>query len=78
MVCQATTPPIFPIPLLRFYKSRFPQVVDCPAGGGFGEVQVFGDGWDGGPAGVFLVGSVQKVDVDGDGSVGQIQAVGFR
>lgn len=33
-------------------------------------MQVFGDCGDGGPAGVFFIGSVQQVDIDADGSVG--------
>lgn len=67
-----TASPIFPVAGLLLQESRVFQVQDGPAGSGFGEFQVFGDGGDRRPASSLFVSPVGKVDVNSHRPMGQI------
>ena len=72
---QAAVAAIFPVALFGSDQTSLSQISQGSAGGGFGELQIFGDCGNGGPAGVLLVGPVGQVYVDRDGPVGQIHSV---
>ncbi len=42
---------------------------------GFRELEISGNGWDGRPADTGAVGPGVKIEVEGNGVVGQVQAV---
>ena len=69
------SPPLVPVSLFRFQQPGFSQILHGPADGGFGVFEVPGNGGDGGPAGIVLVGPVGQVDVDRHCPVGQVLAV---
>ena len=74
-VQQAAVSAVVPIPLLRENQPRLSQIAQGPAGGGFRQLQILGDGGNRGPAFMVFVSAVGQVYVHRDRPVGQIHSV---
>lgn len=75
---QTAVAAVPPVPLLCLNQPRFPQVPNGSAGGGFRELQIFGNSWNRRPANAVFIGAVGEVDVHRNRSVRQIHTVQLR
>ena len=75
---QTAVAAVPPVPLLCLNQPRFPQVPNGPAGGGFGELQIFGNSWNRRPADTVFIGAVGEIDIHSNRSVRQIHTVQLR